>query len=90
MEKAKFTKGPWVLFSGGNTFIEINDHKGMDVISSGGFSEFHSSDQNEANAHLIKMAPEMYELLEFIASAPLAAPHKAVEIKKLLAKARGE
>jgi hypothetical protein len=46
--------------------------------------------QSENDAYLISAAPEMYKLLEFIANAPLAAPHKAVEIKKLLAKARGE
>jgi hypothetical protein len=46
------------------------------------------TDEADANSALI--ADEMYELLEFIANAPLAAPHKAVEIKKLLAKARGE
>jgi hypothetical protein len=45
------------------------------------------TDEADANSALIA---EMYELLEFIANAPLAAPHKAVEIKKLLAKARGE
>ena len=93
--ETKFTKGSWsqshreqpggmyitqVYDADGQTICDLNLHS-----AGAGFK----TDRKE-NAQLIAAAPEMYELLEFIASAPLAAPHKAVEIKKLLAKARGE
>jgi hypothetical protein len=92
-----FTKGVWSQShreqSDGMYITQVYDDKGQSICD----LNWHSVDEGngfktdlEQNAQLIAAAPEMYKLLEFIASAPLAAPHKAVEIKKLLAKARGE
>jgi hypothetical protein len=81
-ESTKFTKGNWDWEHDECTasMIQVDSDIGCSICRL----------QSENDAHLISAAPEMYKLLEFIASAPLAAPHKAVEIKKLLAKARGE
>jgi hypothetical protein len=85
----KFTKGNWYINDCG---IHWNnpDLKHLEVCYSEIGEVICDTVYTEADANLIAAAPEMYELLEFIANAPLAAPHKAVEIKKLLAKARGE
>ncbi len=81
-ELTKFTKGIWDWEHDDCTssMIQVDSDIGVSIARL----------QSENDAYLISAAPEMYELLEFIANAPLAAPHKAVEIKKLLAKARGE
>lgn len=42
----------------------------------------------ERNANLIAASPEMYELLEFISENP--SETNVIEIRRLLAKARGE
>jgi hypothetical protein len=85
----KFTKGNWYINDCG---VHWNnpDLKHLEVCYSEIGEVICDTVYTEADANLIARAPEMYELLEFIASSPLAAPHKAVEIKKLLAKARGE
>jgi hypothetical protein len=83
MSKTEFTEGPWEK-DNKNNIVGKNNTK---VVIYGCSL---SSKQHLANNNLIAAAPDMYKLLEFISSAPLAAPHKAVEIKKLLAKARGE
>ena len=86
--EAKFTKGKWVACTNDQACWIDNVNNGL--IADLEMTDIEDPDELYANAQLIAAAPEMYELLEFIASAPLAAPHKAVEIKKLLAKARGE
>jgi hypothetical protein len=85
----KFTKGNWYINDCG---VHWNnpDLKRLEVCYSEIGEVICDTVYTEADANLIAAAPEMYKLLEFIAGAPLAAPHKAVEIKKLLAKARGE
>jgi hypothetical protein len=84
----KFTEGPWAMCHRGES---LKGAAGQDVVIWGcGLTNGTRTDEADANSALIASAPEMYKLLEFIASAPLAAPHKAVEIKKLLSKARGE
>jgi hypothetical protein len=88
-ESTKFTKGDWYINDCG---VHWNnpDLKRLEVCYSEIGEVICDTVYTEADANLIAAAPEMYELLEFIANAPLAAPHKAFEIKKLLAKARGE
>ena len=97
MNSNQFTQGKWSQSHreqpDGMYITQVYDDKGQAICD----LNWHSVDtetgcktDRKENAQLIAAAPEMYELLEFIASAPLAAPHKAVEIKKLLAKARGE
>ncbi len=91
MSNTKFTKGIWSVRY---DLIGVVDHSDMQsygmMLNICSMDSWDFKDDWESNAQLIAAAPEMYKLLEFIAGAPLAAPHKAVEIKKLLAKARGE
>lgn len=66
MSKAKFTKGEWEMFV--NKYadcgsIEIESSKGS-IICSLDFYNRHTKQEQEANAHLIQAAPEMYELIE--------------------------
>lgn len=76
MKEAGFTKGPWhVDFDYPAIF---NDQ-----------CNFICDVSDAYNAHLIAAAPEMYEMLSFIAASPMTACAKAEEIKELLAKARG-
>ena len=99
MNKAKFTKGNWKIVKGvafDNDLGNIGETS-MLVIGSRVFPICHQGVQGEcvdyneqiANAHLIIAAPEMYEMLSFIAASPMEACAKTEEIKELLAKARG-
>ncbi|APC46574.1 hypothetical protein [Alteromonas phage PB15] len=104
MSEAKFTKGPWYVYNN-DVYLEIVSDKGAicDTCMSG--HEFDGGDCLEgksakANAHLIAAAPEMYAMLQSIDDLfGLLDEHthpnieldcQQHEIRKLLAKARGE
>ncbi|CAM0013761.1 hypothetical protein VPHK373_0076 [Vibrio phage K373] len=85
MSEAKFTKGPWVARGKTPSRIYGMQRKDKEVIVAATGSVINEAG---ANAHLIAAAPEMYELLEFISENP--SETNVIEIRKLLAKARGE
>ncbi|MAF35856.1 hypothetical protein CL622_01915 [archaeon] len=82
MNKTRFTGGDWVATNYGYEKISINGVNGVEVCSC----------WNQANAHLIAVAPEMYEMLDNVANKlfDLGDTKSMREIEKLLAKARGE
>ena len=69
--ETKFTKGPWtydggeILSHDGGGIVEVGCGYIPDVPSQIGRShwEHRPEEEDEANAHLIKSAPEMYEML---------------------------
>ncbi len=86
--KAKFTKGPWVKDSRGECLINPD---GENIIVWGcGLSSATKTVERVANADLIATAPELYELLFYIANGEIRAYAHKTRIDKLLAKARGE
>jgi len=103
MSETKFTKGEWNF----NQEIEVDDslvivddnHKVIAYLESecvfDGSGYFNNmTDEQEANAHLIAAAPEMYEALELLSSmssedAKLYLENSS-DLVDLLAKARGE
>ena len=91
---AKFTQGPRVSIEGQfcseveiTTESRQNNSKGkiceMDIY----FEGSHGIEQ-QANAHLIKTSPKMYQMLEFISENP--SETNVIAIRRLLAEARGE
>lgn len=97
--ETKFTPSPWVEYLG-NDIVEISqgtDH-GKCIIGWTGFdSNDLTQEENEANVHLIKAAPKMYNylqgLLETIAlcgGGVTLSDEDYSEIKELLSEARGE
>ena len=108
MEKAKFTKGPWVVYkkTDGYGKIDIDDLVvGMTTFNENPYQyqRIHKvvidagndCEEGRSNAHLIKMAPEMYAALDEVAEGMEDAGgssnwHNAKSIRELLAKARGE
>lgn len=89
--KPKFTPGPWSIekseYPNGAGYFYINakdKNIGGDVIVFQGIN-------NMANAKLVAAAPEMYEMLDMLASCG-CIPNGiyTAAIRKLLAKARGE
>ena len=97
MSEAKFTNGKWVAFyphellNDGHISVETESGK---LIY---FREVHKTtlEEQAANANLIAAAPEMYEMLEDAAdmlfqSGEAEFRSHGMEIRKLLAKARGE
>ena len=83
MSEAKFTKGEWEVKSTSihPARIKVKDKKGMNGRIIGDVRSIE-------DANLMALAPEMYELLEFISENP--SETNVIEIRKLLAKARGE
>jgi len=93
MSEAKFTKGGWVKDYKG-TIGHIKAISGFHGSLTPTVARFDvltpsiSSEEKEANAHLIATAPEMYRMLDAIASLRILPPEHVLE--RLLAKARGE
>lgn len=85
MTDTKFTPGPWefITTNAGNWGVRIR--RGYLVLTG-------QRARAEADAHLIAVAPEMYELLNEIAGDNWVAENteKANKIDAILAKARGE
>ena len=66
MSKEKWTKGPWVVDQGAKVYCE--DSTGSIVAQCDDFSfVFRDDGEQEANAHLISAAPDMYEALKVFA-----------------------
>ena len=99
MGEAKFTPGPWSVDAGFETsrpgdFDEYwQVHDGKDAIAC---SAYCYAGNRKANAHLIAAAPELYEVLDDIATAAhngFNIHQNSVliaEARAALAKARGE
>ena len=97
--ETKFTKGPWQQSHraqpSGIHVTQVYDDKGKTIcdLSWHAVNEVEgiTTTDREANAHLIKMAPDMYAELESIAIS-MECYHgvDTNAIYKLLAKARGE
>ena len=81
MSNTRFTGGDWVATNYGYEKISINGVNGVEVCSC----------WNQANAHLIAAAPEMYDLLSTIENDNEQVPEWLWnKIQETLAKARGE
>lgn len=103
MCEAKFTKGSWaVVRNGAGAWtvefdcgpIRGNEYLQINPTSSTGSECCNEGETARQNAHLIAVAPEMYEMLEMLISMPTCDAKYFLEtddaILKLLAKARGE
>lgn len=78
----EFTKGGWEF---DRSIDRVVDAEGETICATG--DSWNSYRNSKANAALIAAAPEMYEMLNAIASGGSVATY---EIKEMLAKARGE
>lgn len=103
MNEAKFTPAPWELKPDYGIYTRDKDGDALLIAQ---VYDNAGEDVAEANAHLIDAAPDMYEMLEEIASRIQLRCHSSCEadcstclsnkdvieanIKKLLKKARGE
>lgn len=90
MSEAKFTPGPWeVKFSmcEDMTFVSIEkeNHKTIAEVFLND-----NEDEQEANAYLIKAAPDMYKELQFFCKICDTHICALCGIGKVLRKARGE
>lgn len=89
MSETKFTKGEWLIAN--ETFIyamnEIGTNRFESNIQSAGKSAA-KADELKANAHLIAAAPDMYRMLDAIATLRILPTEE--KLNELLAKARGE
>jgi hypothetical protein len=64
MSEAKFTPGPWLAEKIGKWGVYSDDATGSIVAQCGGFKFAPRPEvEQEANAHLIAAAPEMYEAI---------------------------
>lgn len=83
----KFTKGEWRYEWESSCVIDGDNEIVCDTYSDGG-------DELESNGHLIAAAPEMYAMLKQVLSSPYCVDATGLptheDVKKLLAKARGE
>ena len=100
MNEAKFTKGDWVGFKDGKWSSDYVNDYALDGDNNPSWVQIICDEQAvaivpnhgrtlDANAHLIAAAPEMYEMLDELSILDDCQMLKP-EIKKLLAKARGE
>jgi hypothetical protein len=97
MSETKFTPGPWIV--AGPSFGEpkmkyascvipdSEDNDGIDICE---MPFDHYNPEQEANAHLIAAAPDMYKTLEWLLHIHSIPGLARGEIQKTLAKARGE
>jgi len=86
----KWTKGPWVISKHCSTLVLNED--GRSIATTGGYQSNTeiTLHENEANAHLIAAAPDMYEALKEILSGYDVPNSACVSAHKALAKADGE
>lgn len=98
MKEPKFTKGPWVrnnqkqewsvsADNSDSSFDSIDSQSRDCPIAFVVHDDWRDDEEMNANSHLIAAAPEIYEMLNAIASGGSVATY---EIQELLAKARGE
>ena len=103
MSEPKFTPGPWTCLGPSfgdplpryTTEIETDwEYEGAENHQICEMPFHHHDEENEANAHLIAAAPELYGVLEYVRD--ILGPHDgwADDSKRMidaaLAKARGE
>ena len=90
-KEPKWTPGPWVLVGDSRTIIESESGDGIIGINSQSMSWLEIDD---ANAHLIAAAPELYDALLYVLSVCPAIDYigeeARAEARAALAKARGE
>lgn len=69
MSEAKFTPGPWKVFTApnGTMLIGIGEATGEGVFDCG-FGVWRSDEEKLANAHLAAAAPALYECARILAS----------------------
>lgn len=89
MSETKFTKGPWRVCDYNSHIVQLSTFIGFQVPAPHEVRGDGSFGMNY-NAALIAAAPEMYELLNKLMMAEYQFTPTEIEIKKLLAKARGE
>ena len=92
MSEPKFTKGEWIATVNNNDELQTSF---FGFVCGCTYYQLGSGIENKSNAHLIAAAPDMYAKLESIADGLRDAGGAgnnalAVEIDKLLVKARGE
>ena len=88
MSEVKFTKGPWFI-DHDLCIMTSSDIEDESMICD--LMPVELNDNEIANAHLIAMAPEMYEMLNSIENdANQIPPFLWDKIQAVLAKARGE
>ena len=92
--ETEFTKRSWEICTNPESehyllTIDCGGVMQIQVITSATDITFAESIERKANAHLIAVAPEMYEFIERLSDLDECQMLKA-EIKHLLAKARGE
>ena len=80
MSDTKFTQGPWLKCSRGESLIGI---KGKDIsVYNCGLSGSGKSPESVANAHLIKASPDMYnKLKEMSELLTMLDPHTHASIE---------
>jgi hypothetical protein len=86
MSDTKFTSGPWVKCSRGESLVGSNG-KNISVYNCG-LSATVKSSETVANAHLIAAAPDMYKALVALSKGEGLQPGTTIE--SILIKARGE
>lgn len=86
MEVAKHTPGPWTVWKKNTSdYLILGPHDGNgspEVANVNGFIEF-SDDQNKANAKLIALAPDMYEIIKELYEYSMSTGHKGLIFPKL-------
>ena len=110
MSNTKFTKSPWQISRVYGTLLQVNSNGAdiCDIDCSGAFNDSQGiispSEEEQANAHLIKMSPDMYaeiqsDIDKLKASLEVDGLDNMLYLdikgiidykEKLLAKARGE
>lgn len=93
--KPEYTKGEWKvtnLYPGMNPAISVkNEGKALFDVCLDVYG--HKPEEARANAHLIVLAPEMYELLRGLINDPehfaLLPPHYKNAVSRILAEAEG-
>lgn len=85
-KETKFTKGEWVIRDNGSYFDigPINNGYTYPSVCIG------VSHEDKANAHLIKTAPKLYEMLEYLRENVDMNDQQYDRVTSILAEARGE
>ncbi len=92
--ETKFTKGEWVNYDGDVTYcigkVCIIESDCMPTVVCD-INNYFGKEERVANAHLIAVAPKMYEMLKMLLDGDSINDFTIdIEVAKLLAQARGE
>ena len=100
--ETKFTSGPWSADSPYSTMFMVVDSQQQTIAEvqcgTDEYGDYLANEKEQANAHLIAAAPEMYDVIiamleQFDAEETCHNEYDYIvirEAKKVLAKARGE